>query len=112
MLAGTRLATAIRSPPTASVRLRRSVVVATTWMRSCANPGEARLSQRTVKARRNCMRLAMRKGRAMRPSLSDLLLAAAGARDPNALRDEAMHILLGIRDRPDPASHRHAGEPI
>ena len=56
-----------RSPPTASVRLRRSVVVVTTWMRSCANPGEARLSQRTVKARRNCMRLAMRKGRAMQP---------------------------------------------
>src|SRR4051794_13381150 len=39
MFGGTRLTTATRSPPTASVRLRRSVVVVTTWMRSCANPG-------------------------------------------------------------------------
>ena len=53
--AGTRLTAATRSPPTASVRLRKSVVVVTTWMRSCANPGDAKANQAAMRAKRNTM---------------------------------------------------------
>ena len=41
-----------------------------------------------------------------------LFVNACGVRDPDALRHQAMDILLGIGDCPDPAIHRHAGEPI
>jgi hypothetical protein len=37
------------------VRLRKSVVVVTTWMRSCANPGETKASQTATKVERNNM---------------------------------------------------------
>ena len=69
MFAGTRLTAATRSPPTASVRLRRSVVVVTTWMRSWAYPGDAKAKQAAMRAKRNAMGYEIRKGPAERPIL-------------------------------------------
>ena len=95
-----------RSPPTASVRLRRSVVVVTTWMRSCAHAGRGRARTRQVRAERKTMDL-QKEGPRSGPPCS-----LPCRRDPDALRHQAMDILLGIGDRADPAIHRHAGEPI
>src|ERR1043166_4785436 len=106
MLAGARLIAATRSPPTASVRLRKSVVVVTTWMRSCASPGDARTIQAATRPRRKTMALAT--PLRTRPGCSTL----AGAGNPDALRHQAMDILLGFGNRPDPAIHRHAGQAI
>src|SRR5262249_2499500 len=109
MLGGTRLIATILSPPTASARLRRSVVVVSTWRRSCANPGEARIPSATTKAKRNAMTSESERPRSCGPFV---LLALAGAGDPDALRHHAMDILLGVGDRADAAIHRHAGKRI
>src|SRR6185295_14287784 len=93
MLGGTRLTAATRWPPTASVRLRRSVVVVTTGMRSCANAGDASARNAPMSAPRNT-------------------LMAASALDPDALRHQAMDVLLAVGHRADAAVHRHAGETV
>src|SRR3954465_10092398 len=108
MLAGTRLMAATRSPPTASVRLRRSVVVVTTWMRSCASPGEARPIQTATRPAHKTMALAA----PVRTRPCRCWSTLAGAGNPDALRHQAMDILLGVGNRADAAVHRHAGEAI
>src|SRR4029077_12227600 len=115
MFGGTRLTAATRSPPTASVRLRRSVVVVTTWTRSCAIPGEARTHSAIMKAKRNAIDLGMDLGkeRAAKPRpFPRLQLALAGAGHPDALRHDAVDIFLRIGDGANPAIHRHTGETI
>ena len=72
MFGGTRLTAATRSPPTASVRLRRSVVVVTIWMRSCARPGDADASQAAMSAQRNAIVAAAGKDHAALPCSSAL----------------------------------------
>src|SRR4051812_3322800 len=110
MLAGTRLTATMRSPPTASVRLRKSVVVVTTWRRCCANAGDSNASRAARTAKRNTMDgLEMRKG-SREAALPCFPLTLTP--NPDALRHQAMDILLGVRHCPDPAIHRHAGKPI
>src|SRR6185295_15737517 len=108
MLAGARLMAETRSPPTASVRLRRSVVVVTTWMRSCADPGDARLIQAATRPSHKTMALAT----PVRTRPCRCWSTLAGAGNPDALRHQAMDILLASGNRADPAIHRHAGETI
>jgi hypothetical protein len=59
MAAGTRLIASTRSPPTASTRLRKSVVVVTIWMRPCASADGARTehTQATIAAKHSEMAL-------------------------------------------------------
>ena len=74
MVGGTRLTAAIRSPPTASVRLRKSVVVVTIWIRSCANPDDASASHAAMSAPRNAIDAAAGKGHAALRCLGQRLL--------------------------------------
>src|SRR3954468_15130983 len=108
MVAGARLNAATRSPPTASAKLRKSVVVVTTWMRSCATAGSAEASHVAMTANRNTEGMKKERTTRVGPSMSCRLPPG----DPDALRHQAMDILLRVGDRPDPAIHRHAGEPI
>src|SRR3954463_8155255 len=95
------------SPPPASTSALRSVVVVTT-----ASPSSATTPQ--VRATRNAKAAKQRiDGKARRAAQP----AGSPARNrlrllPQALRHQAMHILLGRRDRADAAIHRDAREPI
>src|ERR1041384_1024905 len=104
MFGDTRLIAVTRSPPTASVRLRRSVVVVTTAMRSCANAGGASASTANAAIRSPHERSDMRATKPPSPP------SALG--DPDALRHHAMDVLLGLGDRAHAAVHRHAGESV
>src|ERR1051326_9026426 len=108
MPAGTRLTASTGSPPPASARLRKSVVVVTPWMRCCANPGDSKPSQMAMTARRSTIHNNEGPRGAALPCVS--LTLAAG--DPDALRHHAMDVLLGVGDGPDAAIHRDAGKPI
>src|SRR5436305_8753146 len=109
MLAGARLTAATRSPPTASVRLRKSVVVVTTSIRSCASPGVAKPMQAATSAARNIIGRTPPVRIRLRRDCSSTL---AGAGNPDVFWHQTMDILLAVGNRSDPAIHRHAGETI
>src|SRR4051794_33114349 len=108
MLGGTRLVAATSSPPTASVRLRKSVVVVTIWIRFRARPGDARPMQAATRTTRKTTALTA----PLRPRPCHCWSPLAGAGNPDALRHHAMDILLALGNRPDPAIHRHTGKAI
>src|SRR5262249_36407765 len=94
-----------RSPTTARARLARSPVVATTRMfcagAVCATNGKPRMDRRTSTMRSPHRACALRSGVPLSPF-----------RNEDALREQAVHVLLGIRDGADPTIHRDAGKPI
>src|SRR5215469_8526419 len=104
---GTRLVAAMRSPPTASAKLRRSLVVVMTAIGSCAQAGYASSKLRAASSAAAPAPVRDTPGAAF-----SLALADPGALGPDALGHEAVHILFGIGDCTNPAIHRHAGEPI
>src|SRR5262249_42986385 len=97
--------TCARSPITARARLARSPVVATTRAvcaaAICATNGKPRMDKRTSTMRGPHRARALRSGVLLSPF-----------RNEDALRKQAVHVLLGIRDCADPAIHRDAGKPI
>src|SRR3979409_2156324 len=107
MVAGAMLVTLTRSPPTASTSALRSVVVVTTASPSSAATPQVRAA---TSAKATTQRIDVEARRAAQPAGS-----SGGNRLrllPQALRHQAMHILLGRRDRADAAIHRDAREPI
>src|SRR5262249_39389242 len=102
------VSTCARSPITACARLARSLVVATT-RRDPAAAAWATTDKPRVHRRRSATR-GRHRPRALR------LRSVTPRRSPfcneDALREQAMHVLLGIGDRADAAIHRDAGEPI
>src|SRR5438105_10622325 len=104
---GTIVSTSARSPATTRARLARSLVVATT----------RRLAAAAAWATNAAIRTAERLRTVRRPTRPRTVLRSAAStplplRNEDALGQQAVHGLLGIRDRADPAIHRHAGEPI
>src|SRR5215831_17939239 len=83
----------------------RSPVVATTRMfcaaRVCATNGKPRMDRRTSTMRSPHRACALRSGVPLSPFCNE-----------DALREQAVYVLLGIRDRADPTIHRDAGKPI
>src|SRR3954447_9028072 len=108
MVAGARLVAAIRLPPTASARLRNTVVVATIWMRSRAKPGDIKPTQAAIRAKRQITDLEPRRSRPRRGAAM-VSLTLGGARHPDALRHQAVDVLLGLGNGANTAIHRHAG---
>src|SRR5262249_47676665 len=88
-------------------RLARSLVVATMWnvaaVAVCAAAGAAMEPARTDSASQPSAARAELRLRVSAPS-------ASGNED--ALRHDAVDILLGVGNRADAAIHRHAGQPI
>src|SRR5262245_18353808 len=99
------VSTCARSPVTSRARLARSPVVATTRMfcaaRVCATNGKVRMDRRTSTMRSTHRACALRSGVPLSPFCNE-----------DALREQAVYVLLGIRDRTDPTIHRDAGKPI
>src|ERR671930_424973 len=96
-----------RSPATACAMLARSLVVATTRMLAAA--------VRATSERPNTHKRASTMRGLHRPRASRLRSELSGRspfRNENALREQAVHVLLGVRDCADPAIHRDAGEAI
>src|SRR6266568_2439411 len=99
------VSTCARSPITARARLARSAVVATTRMARaatvCATNGKPRMNKRTSTMRSPHRACALRSGVPLSPFGNE-----------DALGQQAVHVLLGIRDGTDPTIHRDAGKPI
>src|SRR5712691_10366065 len=128
MFGGTRLIASTRSPPTASARLRRSVVVVTMRSRSCARLAEASNSDNATgiaaASRGGTARLKSslsRAGGGRAPRLRGGMLcppymSAHGARArsllPQALRGDVVHAFLGVGRCADAAVAGDAGEPV
>src|SRR6266446_4165852 len=102
---GMMVSTCARSPTTARARPARSPVVATTRMfcaaTVCATNGKPRMDRRTSTMRSPHRACALRSGVPLSP-----------LRNEDALWEQAVHVLLAIRDRTDPTIHRDAGKPI
>src|SRR5438034_7498421 len=93
------VSTCARSPVTAWARLARSLVVATTRMLPAAAVWAT--SERPSTHKRT---------RAL--SLRSDLPRRSPFRNEDALRQQAVHVLLGIRDCAEAAIHRDAGKPV
>src|SRR5262245_40976223 len=105
---GIIVSTCARSPVMAWARLARSLVVATTRM-----PAPAAVwgtSQRPSTHEMTSEARGRRRPRAL--SLRPELPRRSPFCNEDALRQQAMHVLLRVRDRADPAIHRDAGKPV
>src|SRR4051794_16331255 len=106
MVGGTRLTTSTRSPPTASTRLLRSVVVVTTRSRSCASLDEvsARYSAAQATALLSTGAVRLKPLPPARPTSLRCL--------PYALRQQTVHGLLALRRCTDAAVAGHARQRV
>src|SRR5262245_40937993 len=103
---GMMVSTCARSPTTARARLARSLVVATTRM-LCADAADDTRNVATMLAS-----AASGTNRARSLLLRSGVFPLSPFRNEDALRKQAVHVLLGIRDCADPAIHRDASKPI
>src|SRR6266516_7085866 len=97
------VSTCARSPITARARLARSPVVATTRM-FCAGAADDTRNVATM--------LASAARGTNRARATSGLRGPSPASNEHALGQQAVHVLLGIRDGTDPTIHRDAGKPI
>src|SRR5437588_835161 len=97
-----------RSPVTAWARLARSLVVATTRMLPAVAVWAT--SERPSTHKRTRTARGRHRPRAL--SLRSDLSRRSPFRNEDALRQQAVHVLLGIRDRAEAAIHRDAGKPV
>src|SRR5262249_12718214 len=105
--AGMMVSTRARSPVTACARLARSLVVAT--MRMLPAAAGCTMSDKPSRHTRTSM---MRGLHRPRVPFAIARVLRSPFRNEDALREQAVHVLLGIRDRADTAIHRDAGEPV
>src|SRR5262245_24120226 len=101
------VSTCARSPVTACARLARSLVVATTRMLPAA--AGCTMSDKPSRHTRTSMMRGLHRPR-VRFAIARVLRSPF--RNEDALREQAVHVLLGVGDRADPAIHRDAGEPV